>query len=265
MEPKIGLALGAGGAKGLAHIGILQVLEEEKIPIHLITGSSMGAAIGSIYASGAQLEMMEKLANELNNSHFIDLVIPKWGLVKGRKVHALLRLMTHNFNFSELRIPVGVVATDLVCGERVVFTEGNVANAVRASIAVPGVVEPYHLDNRILVDGAVCDRVPAQLAKEMGADFVIAVDLQYYKREEVKINSIFDVIMQSIELLERQVRNHYTSYTDIIVSPKVSDNNWTDFEAADHFIEMGRIACREVLVEIREKITNFSERVKGRG
>ncbi|MGI6224715.1 MAG: patatin-like phospholipase family protein [Peptococcales bacterium] len=258
--PKIGLALGAGGAKGLAHIGVLQVLEEAKIPIHLITGSSMGAAIGSIYAAGAQLSMMEKLALELNNSHFIDLVIPKWGLVKGKKAHALLRLMTHNYNFGELKIPVGVVATDLVCGERIVFKEGNVANAVRASIAVPGVVEPYQWDGRILVDGAVCDRVPAQLAQEMGADIVISVDLQFYNREKVEITSIFDVIMQSIELLERQVSNYYTSYTDIIVKPRVSDYNWTDFNAAGHFIEMGRMACREVLDEINQKIAIFKDK-----
>jgi len=259
MEPKIGLALGAGGAKGLAHIGVLQVLEEAKIPIHLITGSSMGAAIGSIYAAGAQLEMMAKLAKELNNSHFIDLVIPKWGLIKGKKAHDLLRLMTHNKNFSELEIPVGIVATDLETGERVVFTEGNVANAVRASIAVPGVVEPFRLDNRLLVDGAVVDRVPAQLAKEMGADLVIAVDLQYHNRVKVEINTIYDVIMQSIELLERQIRNYYSSHADIIVKPKVNDYSWTDFEAAGHFIEKGRLACWEVLDEIKEKIANFND------
>ena len=99
MEPKIGLALGAGGAKGLAHIGVLQVLEEAEIPLHLITGSSMGAAIGAIYAAGAQVKMMEKLALQLNNSHYIDISIPRWGLVKGKKAHDLLRLLTHDYNF----------------------------------------------------------------------------------------------------------------------------------------------------------------------
>ena len=123
MEPKIGLALGAGGAKGLAHIGVLQVLKEAQIPIHIISGSSMGAAIGAIYAAGGQPEMMEKLALQLNNSHYIDLSIPKWGLIKGKKAHDLLRLLTHDYNFSDLNIPLGIVATDLTSGERVVFTE----------------------------------------------------------------------------------------------------------------------------------------------
>jgi len=257
MEPKVGLALGAGGAKGLAHIGVLQILEEAQIPVHIISGSSMGAAIGSIYAAGAQPKIMAKLAKELDNSHFMDLVLPKWGLIKGRKAHALIRLMTHNKNFNELNIPVGIVAADLQSGERVVFTEGNVANAVRASIAVPGVVEPCCLDNRILVDGAVVDRVPAKLAKDLGADIVIAVDLQYHSRAKVEINSIYDVIMQSIEILERQIRNYYACHADIIIKPRLSDFNWTDFEAASQFIEMGREACTEVLDEIQEKIANY--------
>jgi NTE family protein len=258
MEPKIGLALGAGGAKGLAHIGVLQVLEEAEIPLHLITGSSMGAAIGAIYAAGAQVKMMEKLALQLNNSHYIDISIPRWGLVKGKKAHDLLRLLTHDYNFSDLNIPLGIVATELTTGERIVFTEGNVADAVRASIAVPGVIEPFIKGKSIFVDGAVTDRVPAQLAKEMGADIVIAVDLQYHNRTKVEINNIYDVIMQSIELLERQVRNYYTCCADIIIKPPVCDYNWTDFERADHFIEMGREACKEVLDEINNKIKSFS-------
>jgi NTE family protein len=236
----------------------LQVLKEAQIPIHIISGSSMGAAIGAIYAAGGQPEMMEKLALQLNNSHYIDLSIPKWGLIKGKKAHDLLRLLTHDYNFSDLNIPLGIVATDLTSGERVVFTEGNVANAVRASIAVPGVIEPLISDERIFVDGAVTDRVPAQLAKDMGADLVIAVDLQYHSRTKVEINNIYDVIMQSIELLERQVRNYYTCCADIIIKPQVCDYNWTDFEKAEHFIEMGRIACKEVLDEIKRQIKDYA-------
>lgn len=254
MDQKIGLALGAGGAKGLAHLGVLQVLKEENIPVDLLTGSSMGAAIGSFYAAGTDLEMLIRLAKELNNSHLIDLVIPKLGLIKGAKAHALIRLMTHNKNFDQLNIPLGIVATDLEKGERIVFREGNVANAVRASIAVPGVVQPYCWQGRLLVDGAVTDRVPAQLAKEMGANIVIAVDLQFYQRENAVINNIYDVIMQSIEILERQNRNYYASFADIIIKPKVCDYNWTDFESASYLIEAGKKACYEVLDQIKEKI-----------
>lgn len=254
VRPKIGLALGAGGAKGLAHIGVLQVLEEAGIPIDFIAGSSMGAVIGAFYAAGTELEMMAKLATELNNNHLIDIAIPRWGLIKGRKAHALIRLMTHNKNFDQLKIPLQVVATDLEKGEKVVFKDGNVASAVRASIAVPGVVQPLCLNDKILVDGAVTDRVPAEIVKKMGADIVIAVDLQYYPKEKVNIENIYDVILQSIEILERQVRDKYKKYADIIVKPRVSTYTWTNFEVAADFIELGREACTEVLDEIRERI-----------
>ncbi|MFZ5943790.1 MAG: patatin-like phospholipase family protein [Bacillota bacterium] len=262
MIQKIGLALGAGGAKGLAHIGVLQVLEREGIPLDIITGSSMGAAIGSFYAAGADLEVMAKLAGQLDNSYLIDLAIPKLGLIKGRKAHALIRLMTHNKNFSQMKVPLGIVATDLQSGQRVVFQEGNVADAVRASIAVPGVVEPFCLEGKMLVDGAVTDRVPAKLAKEMGADIVIAVDLQYFTKENPKINNIYDVIIHSIELLEKRVSNYYADYASIVIKPKVCDYSWTDFADAPQLIKIGQQACEEVIEDIRRVIVVKSEKVK---
>ena len=257
MAPKIGLALGAGGAKGLAHIGVLQVLKEERISIDYIAGSSMGAVIGAIYAAGTDLDMLEKLAKEMKNMHLIDIGIPKLGLIKGKKALALTRLMTHNKTFDQLNIPLAVTATDINSGERIVFNKGKVADAVRASISVPGVIEPYYLNNRLHVDGAVTDRVPAQLVKEMGADIVIAVDLQYYNHQiEANIQNIYDVIMQSIEILERSNRNYYCGYADTIIKPNVCQYSWTNFEVAEHIIEMGKIACRETIVEIKRLLSS---------
>ena len=180
------------------------------------------------------------------------------GLIKGKKAEAIIRLMTHNKNFKDLNIPLAVVATDLITGERVVFREGNVAQAVRASIAVPGVFQPVIKGDKILVDGAVIDHLPAQIVREMGADLVIAVDLQYYNSVvEARINNIFDVIMQSIEIIERNTRDKYLPYTDIVIKPKVSNYPWTDFEAAEEIIVAGKVACEEVLDEIKLKMNSL--------
>lgn len=255
---KVGLALGAGGAKGLAHLGVLDVLEKANIPIHFIAGSSIGAVIGSFYAAGTRLDLLIKLAQELKNNYLIDFCISKMGLIKGKKAEAIIRLMTHNKNFKDLNIPLAVVATDLITGERVVFREGNVAQAVRASIAVPGVFQPVIKGDKILVDGAVIDHLPAQIVREMGADLVIAVDLQYYNSVvEARINNIFDVIMQSIEIIERNNREKYLPYTDIVIKPKVSNYPWTDFEAAEEIIIAGKVACEEVLDEIKLKLNSL--------
>lgn len=262
MRPKIGLALGAGGAKGFAHIGVLKVLEEENIPVDFIAGSSMGAAVGAIYSAGTDLDLLEKLAREIKNHHILDIGIPKMGLIKGKKALALTRLLTHNENFDKLNIPLKVVATDLNTGERVVFSEGKVADAVRASISVPGAIEPYYLNNRILVDGAVTDRVPAEIVREMGADIVLAVDLQFFNCGIIAtIHNVYDVIMQSIEIMERANRNYYCEYTDIIIKPNVCDHSWTDFEEASTIIEMGKVACREVLPQLRRLIDSYSPEI----
>ncbi|NMA02890.1 MAG: patatin family protein [Clostridia bacterium] len=259
MRPKIGLALGAGGAKGFAHIGVLKVLEEENIPVDYIAGSSMGAAIGAVYSAGTDLDLLEKLAREVKNHHILDIGLPKLGLIKGKKALALSRLLTHNKSFDELNIPLKVVATDLITGERVVFSEGKVADAVRASISVPGAIEPYSLDARTFVDGAVTDRVPAQVVQEMGADIVLAVDLQYFNCGIVAtIHNVYDVIMQSIEIMERAHRNYYCEYADIIIKPNVCEHSWTDFEEASTIIEAGKEACREILPQLRRLIDSYS-------
>jgi NTE family protein len=243
MRPLIGLALGSGGAKGLAHIGVLQVLLRERVPLDMIAGSSIGAIVGAAYAAGADFDILEKLARTINQSLFVDVTIPRRGLLEGNKILELIRLLTHNKDFSQLKVPLAVVATDLENGEKVVFRKGNVADAVRASMSVPGVFNPVRLNGRLLVDGAVSESVPILTLKEMGADFIIGVDVR--TPGKVRVKNIYEVIMQSIDILEDRACRPSLEMADILIIPETSHISSADFNKADECINEGRRAAME--------------------
>lgn len=258
MSRKIGLALGAGGAKGLAHIGVLQVLIKEGIRIDMVAGSSMGAIIGAAYAAGTDIEMLAKLASTINQSLFVDINIPRMGLLKGKKALKLIELLTRGKGFQDLNIPLAVVATDLEKGERVVFTEGDLARTIRASMSVPGIFNPVRYNGRLLVDGAVTDRLPVYALTEMGADIIIGVDVKFYTDEQgdsVRIRNIYDIIMHSIEILENKVFIPCLESVDVLIMPDTSQIATTDFTQAQVCIEMGKAAAIEKLPAIREVIS----------
>lgn len=252
-RPKVGLALGSGAARGLAHIGVLKVLEREGIPVDMIAGSSMGSLIGAIYANGADLTMIEQLAIHLKRSHWLDFTLPRRGLVAGERIRELVRLLTHRKNLEELRIPTAVVATDLTRGERVVFTSGPIDLAVRASVSIPGIFEPVEWEGRTLVDGGVIDRVPASVVREMGADVVIAVDV-IPQTGRLKIRNIFDVITQSLEVMERQMTGPKIGAADVVLQPDMSDISPTAFTRVDVCVRRGEEAALSKLDEIRKVI-----------
>jgi NTE family protein len=179
---KIGLALGGGGARGLAHIGVLKVLAEEKIPIHCIAGTSMGGVIGAYLASGRTPAEMEKFAIQLGKfkeiARLIDLRLSQYGAMKGKRIHQLLeKQLGENLTFADLQIPLALLAVDLNTGREVVLNEGKVADAVRATISVPAVFMPFKMGDYLLADGGILDNVPASTARAMGADVVVAVDV----------------------------------------------------------------------------------------
>ncbi|HTP10582.1 MAG TPA: patatin-like phospholipase family protein [Anaerolineae bacterium] len=182
MSPKIGLALGGGGARGLAHIGVLKVLQREQIPIDVISGTSMGGIVGGMYAAGLSIEQME--AEALKRGHIaqifklIDVHLIGGGLLSGKRIKKLLaRLLGEETTFASLRVPFAVVSTDYNSGREVVLKEGNVAEAVRATMSVPGVFDPVEIGGYKLLDGGVLDNVPAGVARDLGAEKVIAVDV----------------------------------------------------------------------------------------
>ncbi|RAK23254.1 NTE family protein [Anoxybacillus vitaminiphilus] len=258
MRPKIGLALGSGGARGFAHLGVIKVLEEEKIPIDFIAGSSMGALVAALYASGLGIERLYKLAKAFKRNDYIDLTVPKMGLISGRRIKEFIRLLTKGKRIEDLHIPIGIVATDLQKCEKVVFRTGLIADAVRASISIPGIFVPEQIDGRLLVDGGVIDRIPVSVAREMGADIVIAVDVSHVKVNE-EISSIFDVILQSIDILQDELVRHREFASDVMIRPRVEQFSSRAFTHTEEIIAIGEEETRKQLTKIHEAIAKWKE------
>ncbi|MCY0902303.1 MAG: patatin-like phospholipase family protein [Firmicutes bacterium] len=242
----VGVALGSGGTRGFAHIGVLQVLSEAGIAVDCIAGSSMGALIAAIYATGAPLEQMERLATHLPLARFIDVTIPRLGLVSGERLEKLITLLTKGKTFAQADLPLAIVATDVELGERVVLTEGLIHQAVRASIGIPGIFVPYRLANRLLIDGGVIDRVPIRAVRELGAQIVIAVDVGLFDRLP-PIRHVVDVVVQAIDIMEREVFRYRVLDADFVVRPELELMSSTALSGVDKAIAAGRVAMQSAL------------------
>jgi predicted acylesterase/phospholipase RssA len=218
-RPKIGIALGSGAVRGMAHIGILKVLEEHDLAPSYITGTSIGSIIGACYASGRDPEWIENFMLNAEWNKLLDFTIPKRGFLEGRNIEDVILRITKNKNFSDLRKPLRVIATDILNHQRVVFKEGNVAKATRASMSIPGVFDPVEIDGKKLVDGALVDPIPTDELYDMGADIVIAVDLSinieeyYMHKSQVQEQGGFSetlkqkLITEEIKHLKASIRN----------------------------------------------------------
>jgi NTE family protein len=210
---KVGIALGSGSARGIAHIGVLQAFEELQIPINLIAGSSMGAFVGAAYASGQKLDQIKSISEKATWQETVRMFLPsfsKGGLVKGKRISGFIREVIGADDFEELSVPLGIDTTDLETGEKYTITAGNLVNAVRASMAVPTVLTPKIIDGRILVDGGLVSPVPIQTVRDMGADIVIAVDVlppirANYRRSRFVIQDSLKEIIKQNSALQRLI------------------------------------------------------------
>jgi len=254
--PKIGLALGSGGARGFAHIGVIRVLKEEQIPIDFIAGSSMGAIVGTFYGAGLDIDRLYKLAVAFKRKYYLDFTVPKMGFIAGNRVKELIRIFTKGKNLEQLDIPVAVVATDLLRGEKVIFDKGSIADAVRASIAIPGILVPEKIDGRVLVDGGVIDRVPISVVKNMGADIVIAVDVNTVK-DTGEITTIFDVILQSIDIMQNEIVKHRELTSDIMLRPLVGQYSARAFTNVEDIIRVGEEETKKQINDIKKVIADW--------
>ncbi|MGN1401779.1 MAG: patatin-like phospholipase family protein [Bacillus sp. (in: firmicutes)] len=256
--PTIGLALGSGGARGFAHIGVIKVLEEENIPVSYIAGTSIGALVGSLYAAGSDIDQLAKIVPRFKRKYYLDFTVPRMGLIKGSRIKEFIHFFTHGKRIEELSLPFAAVATNIRTGEKVVFRQGPVAEAVRASIAIPGIFMPETVDGELLVDGAVVDRVPVSVVKEMGADFVIAVDVSSIK-QDTEITSIFDVIMQSLDILQMELVKHREIPADVTIKPPVEHFNSRSFTNLEEIMAIGEREARKYIKEIKEKIAVWED------
>ncbi|MBU5210947.1 patatin-like phospholipase family protein [Heyndrickxia oleronia] len=256
MKPKIGLALGSGGARGFAHLGVLKVLEENKITIDYLAGSSMGALVAVFYSFGHSMEQLIKISTAFKRKYYLDFTIPKMGFIAGNRVKDLIKTFTHNKNLEDLQIPVQVVATDLIKGEKVVFAQGPIADAVRASLSIPGIFVPEKVNDRLLVDGGVIDRVPISVVKEMGSDIIIGVDVSRVKKD-AEITNIYDVIMQSIDILQMEALANHEGASDIFIQPDASHYDSRAFTNIEEIIKIGEEETKKFIPEIRQMIEEW--------
>ncbi|MFC2072033.1 patatin-like phospholipase family protein [Chloroflexota bacterium] len=251
---KVGLALGSGASRGLAHIGVIEVLEKEGIPIDMIAGTSMGALVGAIYAHGQDIEQMKNLAITLGAKRLglVDLTLPKTGLLRGRKIEDTLKLVIGEAKFSDLKIPFACVATDIDCGEEVVFKEGLVREAARASSSIPAILAVVKLGGKYLVDGTLVNPVPVSVVRAMGADIVIAVNV--IPRREITgktAPNIFAIIMQTIHISSYGIIKANLAGADIVIEPDISNIGYADFSRVQECILQGELAAREAIPEIK--------------
>ena len=269
---KVGLALGGGGARGLAHIGVLEVLQREKIPIDMIAGASVGALIGAIYAQGKDANVIKDVALKLNWMKLISLAdfkLHKTGFIGGRKVENLLKLiMGGDVTFSDLKIPLACVATDVnTCGE-VIIEQGSVLEAVRASISIPGIFTVVKWKGRYLVDGGLVNPVPVSVLRRMGADFIIAVNVvpDIHHRvltpsEDLKVDlkepNIFSVIVQSMQMAQCLLVKSSMQGADIIINPDVAYIGFGDFHRSQECIKQGEIAAQDAVLEIKRRLKRY--------
>ncbi|GBC82254.1 putative NTE family protein [bacterium HR10] len=251
-RPKIGVVLGGGGAKGLAHIGVLKVLEEAEIPIDGIVGTSVGAFIGGAYASGVPIPQMIEMARRIRWSDLGRLRPSRLGLRDGRRMEDFIRAHFPVTRFEELRIPLAVVATDIATGQMRVFTTGDLAFAIRASCAIPGYFTPaLDEEGRMLVDGAIVANLPTLVAVTLGAERVIAVDVNAYPIMETPPRNAFQIYTQALAILSFTAQSYMAEHADVLISPDVASFSWDELERADELIRAGEEAARKRLPDCR--------------
>ena len=257
-RPKIGLALGGGFARGIAHIGVLRAMEEHQIPIDLICGTSVGALIAATYASGTSLDEMERQSSETTFRDFGRWTLSRMGMATNDRLEHFLHKFTPAQNFDEMKIPLCIVATDVVVGESVYFTEGEIAPALRASCAYPGLFIPIEHQGRTLVDGFLTEAVPAVAAQKMGAELIISVHLEPGLLDAKPRNTI-EVISRSFSIIQVGSMQAWRNATDVLIEPDVHRVLWDEFVKTPDLVAAGQLAADVAMPRIKALIDSLAE------
>lgn len=265
---KIGLALSSGAARGLAHIGVLEVLEREGIPIDMIAGASAGVLVGAVYAYTKDITVIKAWASTLASSKFsllTHLTPTRTGLIGGKKIENRLRAVIGDTKFSDLKIPFACIATDICSGEEVVIKEGPIVEALRASVSIPGLFAVAKYGDRYLVDGGLVNPVPVSVLKEMGADFVIACNVIPDMKDRVcgrdsepkaatKAPNVFEILIRTVHIAAYQAARFSLAQADIAIEPHVVHIGFGDFHRCEECAKEGKIAAEKVIPEIKRKL-----------
>jgi NTE family protein len=255
---RIGLALGGGAAKGFAHIGVIKMLEANGFKPEVVSGTSAGSVVGALYASGMDVFQMQTHAVSLDEARIRDVALFNGGLVRGQKLQDYVNEMVGNRPFEKMKKPFAAVSTRLETGERTVFNRGNVGQAVRASCSIPGVFEPVKIGDSYYIDGGVVSPVPVDAARQLGADFVIAVDIST-KTTGKTPESMLGVVNQSITIMGQKLGAQELARADVVIRPQVNDVGPADFERRNAVILEGEKAALAALPQIRAKLAQLRQ------
>jgi NTE family protein len=249
----VGLALGGGAARGFAHIGVIQVLEEAGIKVDLVTGTSAGSLVAALYASGRNGKELAQLADSMDEGAITDWSFPFRGLIRGEALARYVREKTGGRTIEQLPLPLGVVATDLSDGAPILFRQGDTGMAVRASSAVPAVFQPVKIGTHEYVDGGLVAPVPVRYAREMGAQLIIAVDISSPPEKDPP-GDAFRMLMQTFSIMGRSINNFELREADVVIRPKLDGIGSADFTARRRSIQAGRDAAQAALALIRQRV-----------
>jgi NTE family protein len=259
-EPKIALVLGGGSAKGFAHVGIIRALEQEKIPVHMIIGTSVGSLIGGIYASNPDSFQLEWIAFKIDKNDVLDfsMIYSKLGPVQGVKLETFIEQTVKTKKVEDTKIPFYPIATDLNTGETVILEKGSLAKAIRASSSIPGIFAPVTFGNRMLVDGGVTNNVACDIARSKGADIVIAVNL-LKDIKDYDISSVIDIIAQSVNIMMHENNKIKLKYADILIEPETKGVSIFDFSQKKRLMEEGIKAARAAMPKIKALVQQYGQ------
>lgn len=257
VKPKVALALGGGAARGFAHIGVIKVLESQGIVPDIVVGTSAGSVVGAIYAAGNNGYALQKMALDIDEAAISDWSVPFFssssGVLKGDALQNYVNKAVRNTPIEKLKIPFAAVATDLNTGEPILFRRGNTGVAVRASSSVPGVFQPVKIGNRLYVDGGLVAPVPVRFARDMGADFVIAVNIS--TQPEVQMaSSSFDVLLQTFAIMGQSLNRFELQDADIVIQPALGSMKGNDFTSRNRAVLAGEQAAMAAMPEIKRKL-----------
>ncbi|MCT4605008.1 MAG: patatin-like phospholipase family protein [Marinisporobacter sp.] len=247
-SPSVGLALGGGAVWGIAHIGILKALEENNIPIHFISGTSIGSLVGGLYALGTSTKKLSSLATSTHWNHLCRISLPLGGLLTNEPMEKFLYNLIGNKTFSDAKIPFSAITTDLITGAEIIIDSGNISTAIRASTAIPGIFHPVLFNNRTLVDGGVVNNVPVSILREMGATIIIAINLSPDFNHWHPKNS-FEIILKSFLIMQNKVARSELKKADIVIDLNMKDFSPMDFKKANALLDKG---YKEGLSKIEE-------------
>lgn len=254
---KIGLALGGGAARGFAHIGVIKTLEAQGIVPDIVVGTSAGSLVAALYAAGNNGFALHKMALEMDEAAISDWSVPLFakatGVLKGEALQNYVNKAVNNQPIEKLKMPFGAVATDLNNGQPILFRRGNTGAAVRASSAVPGVFQPVKIGERSYVDGGLVSPVPVRFAREMGADFVIAVNISA-QPDAQPANSTLDVLLQTFSIMGQSINHYELREADVVIQPRLGTMKGSDFPGRNNAILAGEQAASAAMAELKRKL-----------